>query len=149
MFDRLHSAGDSHPGRGQRPTSALSARRRLSNKAMLLAATATLGLWALPSNATSLTPDDAAKHVGQNATVCGVVASTKFDAHLRSRPTFLDFGRPYPDQVFAAVIFGDNRAKFGTPETTLRGKRVCVSGKIREYRGKPEIVLSDPSQLTQ
>jgi hypothetical protein len=87
--------------------------------------------------------------MGQNATVCGVVASTKFDAHLRSRPTFLDFGKPYPSQVFTAVIFGVNRARFGTPETTLQGKRVCVSGTIRAHRGKPEIVLDDPSQLTQ
>jgi hypothetical protein len=85
----------------------------------------------------------------QTATVCGVVASTKFDAHLRSRPTFLDFGKPYPNQVFTAVVFGSNRAKFGTPEARLQGKRVCVSGAIRDYRGKPEIILRDPSQLTQ
>ena len=78
-----------------------------------------------------------------------MVASTKFDAHLRSQPTFLDFGKPYPNQPFTAVIWGSDRAKFGTPETTLQGKRVCVSGAIREYRGKPEIILSDPSQLTQ
>jgi hypothetical protein len=67
------------------------------------------------------------------------------NAHLRSRPAFLGFGKPYPDQPFAAVIFGTDRAKFGTLETTLQGKRVCVSGAIREYRGKPEIVLTDPS----
>jgi hypothetical protein len=47
------------------------------------------------------------------------VASTKFDAHLRSRPKFLYFGKPYPDQVFTAVIWGSDRTKFGTPETTL------------------------------
>jgi DNA/RNA endonuclease YhcR with UshA esterase domain len=35
------------------------------------------------------------------------------------------------------------------PETSLRGKRVCVTGQIRDYRGKPEIILNDPSQLTQ
>jgi hypothetical protein len=69
--------------------------------------------------------------------------------HLRSRPTFLDFGKPYPDQVFAAVIFGANRAKFRTPETALQGKRVCVSGSIHENRDKPEIILNDPRQLTQ
>jgi hypothetical protein len=77
------------------------------------------------------------------------VASTKFDADLEGQPTFLDFGKPYPDEVFAAVVFGTNRAKFGTPETTLQGKRVCVSGTISEYQSKPAIVVSDPSQLTQ
>jgi hypothetical protein len=118
------------------------------NKATLLAAAA-LGLWALPSGGASLSPDDAASHVGQTATVCGVVVSTKFDEHLKSQPTFLDFGKPYPDEVFAAVIFGANRAKFGIPETTLQGKRACVSGTISEYQDKPAIVLSDPKQLSQ
>jgi len=78
-----------------------------------------------------------------------IVASIKFDAHLRSRPTFLDFGKPYPDQVFTVVIFGANRAKFVRTGTALQGKRVCVSGSIREYRGTPEIILSEPGQLTQ
>jgi len=31
------------------------------------------------------------------------------------QPIFLDFGKPNADQVFTAVIFGNNRAKFGTP----------------------------------
>jgi hypothetical protein len=35
------------------------------------------------------------------------------------------------------------------PETALRGKRICVTGKIGDYHGKAEIVLTDPSQLTQ
>ena len=90
------------------------------------------GLWGLTSHAASLTPDDAANHVGQSAKVCGVVALTNFDADTQFWPTFLDFGKPYPDQVFAAVIYGTDRVKFGTPGTTLQGKRVCVSGPVRE-----------------
>jgi hypothetical protein len=120
----------------------------VSAKAILIA-TMILSLSPLPSDAATISPEDAANHIGQKATVCGLVASTKFDAHLRSRPTFLDFGKPYPNQVFTAVIFGADRAKFGTPETTLQGKKVCVAGTIRQYRGKPEIVLTSPSQLTQ
>jgi hypothetical protein len=68
---------------------------------------------ALPSNAASLTPEDAANHIGQNATICGVVALTNFGADTRFWPTALDFGKPYPDQVFTAVIYGADRAKFG------------------------------------
>jgi hypothetical protein len=119
------------------------------NKGQLLAAAAALGLWAFSGKAATLTPDEAANHLGQKATVCGVVAATKFDAHLDGQPTFLDFGRPYPDEVFAAVIFGADRAKFGTPEATLQGKRVCVSGSISVYQNKPAIVLNDPRQLTR
>jgi hypothetical protein len=73
----------------------------------------------------------------------------EYEANAEAQPTLLDLGKPSPNAVFTAVIYGDNRAKFGTPETSLRGKRICVTGKIGEYHGKPEIVLTDPSQLTQ
>ena len=54
-----------------------------------------------------------------------------------------------PNALFTAVIYGDNREKFGTPESSLYGKRICVRGKISDYQGKAEIVLTDPSQLIQ
>jgi DNA/RNA endonuclease YhcR with UshA esterase domain len=112
-------------------------------------ASAIFSLWALPTNAASVSPEDAAGHVGETATVCGVVASGKFFVNSRSQLTVLELDRPYPNAVFAAVIFGEDRAKFGTPEKSLRGKRICVTGSIRLYRGKPEIVLNDLSQLTE
>jgi DNA/RNA endonuclease YhcR with UshA esterase domain len=93
--------------------------------------------------ATVVRAEDAGGHVGETATVCGIVASAKFAPGSHSQPTFLDLGKPYPNPAFTAVIFGDDRPKFGTPETTLRGKWVCVTGQIRDYRGKPEIILDD------
>jgi len=78
-----------------------------------------------------------------------VVALTNFDADTQFWPTFLDLGKPYPDQVFTAVIYSADRDKFGTPRAMLQGKRVCVTDTVREYRGRLEIVLNDPSQLAQ
>jgi hypothetical protein len=115
----------------------------------LVAACCALGVWASAAAAEkSVGPKDAMAHVGESATVC-VVASAKFAVNSRSQPTFLDFDRPYPNAIFTAVIFGDDRPKFGSPETTLGGKRICVTGQIRDYRGKPEIILHDPSQLSE
>jgi len=114
-----------------------------------LIVSAVLCLYAFSPSAATVSPEDAASHVGESATVCGIVASAKFATGSRAQPTFLDLGKPYPNSAFTAVIFGDDRAKFGTPETTLRGKRICVTGQIRDYRGKPEIILNDPSQLGQ
>jgi hypothetical protein len=119
------------------------------NLTRLLAASALVGLWTFSASAADLRPEDAASHIGETATVCGVVASAKFEANAHSRPTLLDLGKLYPHAVFPAVIYGDNRSKFGTPETSLHGKRICVTGQISDYHGKPEIVLTDPSQLTQ
>jgi hypothetical protein len=94
-----------------------------------------------------LTTSQARSHVGEAATVCGTVASTHFANTTRGQPTFLNLDEPYPNQVFTALIWGSDRAKFGTPENDFRSKRVCVSGKITLYRGAPEMILYQPSQI--
>ena len=110
---------------------------------------AVLLAWASSAHAEPISPEDAVRHIGETATVCGVVASAKFASTSRSQPTFLDLDKPYPNAPFTAVIFESDRAKFGTPEASLQGKRVCVTGQIRDYRGKPEVVLTDSSQLVE
>ena len=113
-----------------------------------LLAPVALVVWVGAACAAPLGPDEAARHVGENATVCGLVASATYASGLNAQPTFLNLGKPYPDQIFTAVIFGRDRGKFGTPETR-RGKQICVTGEIRLYRGKPEITLTDPKQLSE
>src|SRR6516162_8213381 len=108
-----------------------------------------LGLWAVSAAATTLGPEDAKGHIGETATVCGVVASAEYEADEQKQPTLLDLGKPHPNAIFTAVIYGENRQKFGTPEISLRGKRICVTGQISEYQGKPEIVLTGPNQLAE
>lgn len=119
------------------------------NRAKLFTALAVFGLWAFPAGAAIVSAEGAAARIGETATVCGVVASAKFAASSRSQPTFLDLGSPYPNAPFTAVIFGDDRPKFGAPETALRGRRICVTGQIQEYRGRPEIIVGNPNQLTE
>jgi hypothetical protein len=97
--------------------------------------------------AEKLTTSEARQHVGQTATVCGVVASGRYSERARGKPTFLDIDKAYPQQIFTVVIWGENRAKFGAPERELRDRRVCVSGHIQLYQGKPEIVASEPRQI--
>jgi len=89
----------------------------------------------------------AKNHFRETATVCGLVVSTKYAESSRRSPTFLDLDNPYPREPFTIVIWGTDRAKFGTPEATYAGKRVCVTGTIHDYRGTPEIVATDPSQI--
>lgn len=100
---------------------------------------------ALAVQADPLAPEDAAKHVGEKATVCCVVASAKYASQAGGRPTLLDFVKPYPDTP--ALILGTDRPKFGTPEKAAQGKEVCVTGEIKLSDGKPEIILTDPRQL--
>jgi hypothetical protein len=94
-----------------------------------------------------LTAAEAKDHVGENATVCGKVVSTRFADRSRGQPTFLNLDEPYPNQIFTIVIWGSDRAKFGDPETKYREKQVCASGKNTSYRGVPEIAAHEPSQI--
>lgn len=96
-----------------------------------------------------ITPLEAKDYVGKKVTVCGVVASAKFAAMSKGRPTFLNLDRPYPNQIFTVVIWGKDRDKFGTPpEQTYRGKKICVTGTVSIFRNTPQIVVSDPSQIS-
>src|SRR3974390_647349 len=63
-----------------------------------------LAVSAMAAHADPLAPEDAGKHVGEKATVCGLVAAAKYAAQSGGRPTFLDFGKPYPDTIFTALI---------------------------------------------
>ena len=76
----------------------------------LLAVLSVVGLWASATAAASLNPEDTAGHIGETATVCGVVASAKYEAEAKSQPTLLDLGKSYPNAVFTAVVYGENRA---------------------------------------
>lgn len=94
-----------------------------------------------------LTSAEAKSHIGERATVCGKVVSTHYAARTKGSPTFLNLDEPYPNQVFTILIWGSDRSKFGVPESTFDGKRVCVTGLIKEYKGAPEIIAEQPSQI--
>jgi hypothetical protein len=89
----------------------------------------------------------AKNHLGDNATVCGLVVSTKYLESKSRSPTLLDLDHPYPHQPFTIVIWGADRAKFGKPEESYANKRVCVTGTITDFRGTPEIAAKDPAQI--
>jgi DNA/RNA endonuclease YhcR with UshA esterase domain len=92
-------------------------------------------------------PSEAAVHVGEKATVCGIVDDARYLESAKTQPTFLNFGGKYPKHQFTAVIFGKDRAGFGTPETTYLGKHLCVWGPIALYKGKPQIILRSVVQI--
>ncbi len=87
---------------------------------------------------------DAASHIGDYASVRG----TFIDAYTSSSGTvFLDFCKSYKNCPFSGVIFADDVKKFGDL-SKYNGAVVTLTGKISSYQGKAEIVLSDPSQLS-
>lgn len=120
-----------------------------SKRAALLA----VGIWLATFAAASagvprLLSYQAKNHFGEKATVCGLVVSARYLESKSRSPTFLDLDHPYPQQPFTIVIWGTDRMRFGRPEESYASKRVCVTGTITDFRGKPEIVARDPAQIT-
>lgn len=92
---------------------------------------------------------DALKFEGQKKTVCGDVVSATYAMRSKGQPTFLNLDQPYPNQIFTVVIWGSDRKKFkGVPEVLFKDKSICVTGVIKIFHGKPEIIVHDPNQIT-
>lgn len=86
---------------------------------------------------------DAAKYYGEYATVEGTIVAT----HNSGKACFLNFHPDYK-RYFTAVIFASAFSRFpANPENYYYGKKVHVSGHIKEYKGKPEIILNDQNQI--
>jgi DNA/RNA endonuclease YhcR with UshA esterase domain len=81
-------------------------------------------------------------NVGKEASVSGTVAQiSKAQGLVR-----LNLEKPFPNQPFTAVIFARHTNHFGDLES-FKGKKIEVTGKITEYRGRPQIILVSTNQL--
>jgi hypothetical protein len=104
----------------------------------------------VPADAPVIDAREASDRVGQVARVCGTVVDAAHATSVRGSPTFLNFEEAYPDPVFTVVVWQDVRAQFDVPpESAFRGRRICVAGRIEEHEGRPQIVLDDPSRITE
>jgi micrococcal nuclease len=87
------------------------------------------------------------KQADKIVTVEGVIVRTYYATGSKGQPTFLNFHDPY-EGYFTAVIWGDDRGKFpANPESYYLYKKVKIKGKIEIYKGDPEIILRQPSQI--
>ena len=87
--------------------------------------------------------DEADKYYGQTVTVTGKIVG----AHNSGKACFLNFHQNWK-KYFTAVIFASDFSKFPTnPEEYYLNKEVKITGFVKEYQGKPEIILKDPTQI--
>jgi DNA/RNA endonuclease YhcR with UshA esterase domain len=104
--------------------------------------TAALVFAATPALAEDIPVTDAAMHAGQTGTVVGVLSGVHKDA---KKNIYLDMGGNYPDNAFSGILYphGANPPDF----STLIGKTLAITGKIKMYHGKPEIVIDSSDQV--
>jgi DNA/RNA endonuclease YhcR with UshA esterase domain len=103
-----------------------------------------LVLVASAQNTPIYSPGEAAKHVGETATVKGRVDGF----HQSGKGNmFLNIGGKYPNQAFTAFIPSSSAGQFSNAQQ-YEGRTVSVSGKITLYKGKPEIIVTSPAQIS-
>lgn len=98
------------------------------------------GIWASPAYAVR-TPQALKGATGTFQLVEGLVSNIgRADGR-----TFIDFGDP---RVFTAMVGAESRRAFHDFDfDELSGRRIRVRGIVQDYRGRPEIVLSNPFQI--
>jgi hypothetical protein len=84
---------------------------------------------------------DSSKYEGKLVYTCGKVYSTKV---IKSNGMILmNVGGEYPDAPLTIAIFSNSLKNFdANPEEYYMGKNICVSGKIKMYKGRPEIIIN-------
>ena len=90
----------------------------------------------------ALKADQAQAHIGQTATVEGKVSVNR----TSGGETYLDIGGDGASAPFSGYVSRWNRGKFQDVDK-LDGKTVQITGRISTFRDKPEIFLTDPSQI--
>jgi micrococcal nuclease len=87
--------------------------------------------------------EDAADYIGKVKTVEGEVVAS----YNSGKTCFLNFHPDYQNH-FTAVIFASDFDKFPPePEELYLRRTVRIRGLIKEYKGKPEIILQNPEQI--
>lgn len=92
----------------------------------------------------SIDLNDAGKHIGDSVTICakafGVTATDKI--------TFINVGADYPNAPLTVVIYAKDYANFkAQPATGYAGKQVCITGTLKSYKGKTELLVTEPGQV--
>ncbi|HRH38824.1 MAG TPA: DNA/RNA non-specific endonuclease, partial [Flavobacteriales bacterium] len=85
-------------------------------------------------------------HIGQTATICGTVVSSRKTA--KAKAIYLNFDRMNPHQDFYATIWEYNGPNFSyDPEQYLLNKRICVTGKITIFDEIPRISINNEKEV--
>ena len=95
----------------------------------------------------AISSDEARSHVGEQQTVCGPVAQV---AYLR-KGIAINMGARYPYQHINGFIWNSNALSVGRGLSSydeLIGKNICISGQIVLYKGRPEIIINTPGQIS-
>ncbi|WP_231459677.1 hypothetical protein [Pedobacter sp. Leaf132] len=87
---------------------------------------------------------DAAQYVGKTVTICDSVYSTK----ALEKISLINLGGAYPKELLTVAINKADISKFSSePATMYLGNNICITGVVSEFKGKYQIVVTEPKQI--
>ncbi len=96
---------------------------------------------------TVISIDSVSAYIGKTVKVCDKVAGT-FVTRSDKPLTYLNLGTDYPKAKLTIVIFQKDLVNFSFPPSDhYKGQNVCVTGEIKQYREKIEIIANKPDQI--
>jgi len=111
-------------------------------KIFLLTSLAFLGYFA--KSQTLILAKDASAYIGKTVTVCDSVYGTKSLEKLN----LINLGGNYPKELLTVVINKEDLNKFSSePASMYMGNKICVTGTVSEFKGKFQIVVTEPKQI--
>ena len=95
----------------------------------------------------TVSADSIAKYEGKTVTVCSKVIETHVSGGDKKNVT-LNFGKPFPKNTFAVFIAEGDVANFkNNPAEFYKDKNICITGPVKMYKDKPEIVVTKEDQI--
>ncbi|MBC6110513.1 hypothetical protein ACFOG5_04905 [Pedobacter fastidiosus] len=87
---------------------------------------------------------DAKDYIGKTVTICDSVYSAK----ALDKVTLINLGGAFPKELITVVVNKEDLTKFSSaPASMYLGNNICVTGIITEFKGKTQIVVTEPKQI--
>lgn len=91
---------------------------------------------------------DAAKHYGETVTICSTILEDNFIFDTKTKNTLLILGGGLQNQQVTVVVPEQTSKKvIDKPKNYYANKNVCVTGKVVELNGKPEILVNNEDKI--
>lgn len=93
---------------------------------------------------TKIAASDATKHIGDSVLIQDMVYSVNV---LDNGMTMLNLGGNFPNHLLVVMIPAKLNALFPGKPDDVKGNIITITGKLINYNGKPEIIVSDQLQI--
>lgn len=82
----------------------------------------------------------------KKACVCGTVVSTR---KTNGGSVFFNFDAKFPNHTFSGSVWASNIKNFSyDPEVEFLGKKICITGKITDFKGKPTMTVEHEKKVS-